>query len=146
MKRISAIAISLLLIIGLTAEAQAVTSGVYKCYVAQGPTSDPSTFLVPDITHYNPNATGVQNITRIRIFDSIGVLIFDQAFSPGTFTVNGRGSDHAAVAATGFAEGLQILVNWRQAADALAPIPKIVLLLFDDTSGIFTSVSQSNCG
>ena len=72
MKRISAIAISLLLIIGLTTEAQAVTSGVYKCYVLQGSTDDPSTFILPTITHYNPNATGVQSITRLRIFDSNG--------------------------------------------------------------------------
>jgi hypothetical protein len=145
MKRISAIAMSLLLMIGLTVEAQAVTSGVYKCYVPQGSTSDFSTILVPDITHYNPNATGVQNITRTRVFDSMGVLIFDQAFPPGTVAANGRGSTHIGVSTPPFSEGLQIIVNWNQAADALAPIPRLILFLFDASSGIFTSVSQSNC-
>lgn len=145
MKRISAIAMSLLLIIGLTAEAQAVLSGTAKCNVFQGPTPDPSTFIEPVIVLFNPNATGVQSITRIRLFDELGNLLLDQGFPPGTYTVPGRGSTFFAALYTNFAEGLQVLVNWSQAADALAPIPRLTLLLFDATSGIYTSVSQSNC-
>lgn len=82
MKRISAIAISLLLIIGLTAEAQAVLSGVSKCNVFQGPTDDPTTFIVPVIVLFNPNAAGVQRITRFRIFNELGASLLDQSFPP----------------------------------------------------------------
>jgi len=147
MKRISAFAISLLLITGLTAEAQAVTSGIYKCYGVQGPTPDSSTSVLPAVTHFNPNATGVQSITRIRVFSSQGVLLFDQAFPPGVNTVNARGASPTTilVAPIGAIEGLQAIVNWRQAADALTPIPRLQLFLFNATSGIFTSVSQSTC-
>jgi hypothetical protein len=146
MKRISAIAISLFLSIGLMAEAQAVTSGVYKCYGVQGPPGDPSTSVVSAVTHFNPNATGVQSITRIRVFDSQGVLLFDQAYPPGTNTVKARGaSPITTIASTGVFEGLQAIVNWRQAADALAPIVRLQTFLFNATSGTFTSASQSTC-
>lgn len=145
MRWISAIAISLLLTTGLVVDAQAVTSGVYKCYVTQGPTSDSSTLVVPDVIHYNPNGTGFQSITRIRIFDSLGSLLFDQSYPYGAFTVNARGSDHAAVPTTGLAEGLQVMVNWRQSVNGAPPIPRLILLLFDSISGTYTSVSQSNC-
>jgi hypothetical protein len=147
MKRISAIAISLFLSIGLMAEAQAVTSGVYKCYGIQGFTDDSSTFVLPAVTHYNPNATGVQSITRIRVFNSQGGVLFDQAFPPGTNTVNARGASPTTMLMAPIValERLQAIVNWRQAADALAPIPRLQLFLFNTTSGIYTSVSQSAC-
>lgn len=145
MKRIGAIAISLFLMIGLTTEAQAVTSGVYKCVAFQGPTDDLTTLVVPAVLHYNPNATGVQSITRVRIFDSFGTLIFDQPSPPGTFTVNGRGSTIVFSAQNGFPEGLQFIVNWSQGADALAPIARLTLLLFDTGIGAYVSVSQSSC-
>ena len=145
MNRISAIAMSLLLMIGLTAEAHAVTSGIYKCYVFQGPTDDPNTSIVPTITHYNPNATGVQHITRLRILDQSGAPLLDESYAPGTNTVNARGSTFYAAVPTGLTEGLQFLFNWSQAVDAVAPVPKLTVLLFDSTSGIYTSVSQSTC-
>lgn len=144
MKRISAITISLLLMIGLTAEAQAVTSGSYRCVALTGPGIDGVTTVLPVVLHYNPNAVGVQSITRVRIFDSLGVLVFDEPSPPGSFTVGGRGSTIVVAAEDiGFLEGFQIIVNWRQAADALAPIPRLNLALFDGVK--FTSVSQSNC-
>ena len=148
MKRISAIAISLLLIIGLTAEAQAVTSGVYKCYALQG-SADGITFTLPVIWHYNPNATGVQSITRLRIFDMFGAILLDESYAPGTpagtLEVNGRGSLPITVAYSDFSEGIQVIVNWRQAVDAAAPIPRLTLLLFNNTSATYTSVSQTTC-
>ena len=145
MKRISAIAISLLLIIGLGTEAQAVLSGSSKCNVFQGPTDDPSTFIVPTVVLFNPNATGVQSITRFRIFNELGASLLDQNFPPGTFTVPGRGSTFYAAVPTGFSEGLQFIANWSQAVDALAPIPRLTLFLFDTNTGLYTSVSQTTC-
>ena len=144
MKRIGAIAISLVLMIGLTAEAQAVTSGAYRCVALTGPAPDGVTTVLPVVFHYNPNATGVQSITRVRIFDSLGVLIFDQPSPPGSFTVGGRGSTVVVAAEDiGFLEGFQIIVNWKQTADALAPIPRLNLALFNGVQ--FTSLSRSNC-
>jgi hypothetical protein len=143
MKRISAIAISLLLIIGLTAEAQAVTSGVYRCYVHQG-SFDNRTSTTPLIFHYNPNATGGQSITRVRIFDHLGGALFDQSFAPGNFTVNGRGSTFVITAISGVFEGLQVIVNWKQAVDAAPPIPRLTLYHISG-GGIVTSEAQSTC-
>ena len=143
MKRISAIAISLLLMIGLTAEAQAVTSGSYRCVALQGPTPDGTTSILPVIVHYNPNATGFQSITRLRIFDSAGTLLADIPSPPGAFTVNARGSGIVLAAENGTPEGLQFIVNWKQGADAAAPIVRLTLALFDGVN--FTSLAQSNC-
>ncbi len=146
MKRISAIAISLVLVVGLTAEAQAVTSGVYKCYGVQGPTDDLSTFVLSAVTHFNPNTTGVQSITRIRVFDSQGVVLLDQAFPPGTNTVKARGASPTTIITPSLVfEGLQARVNWIQAADALAPIVRLQTFLFNAISGTYTSASQSTC-
>ena len=145
MKRISAIAISLMLMIGLTAEAQAVLSGTSKCNFFQGPTDDPTTFVVPVLILYNPNGAGFLSITRLRIFEHTGANILDETFPPGTNTVIARGSSSFVPVATGIAEGLQIIANWRQTVDAAAPIAKLNLLLFDNASGTYTSVSQSNC-
>ena len=145
MKRLSAIAISLLLIIGLTAEAQAVLSGSSKCNVFQGPTDDLTTVVVPVITLYNPNATGVQRLTRLRIFDQLGSVILDESYSPGTVTINARGSTFYAATITGVAEGLQFLFNWSQTVDAAAPIARLNLFLFDSGLGVYTSVSQTTC-
>jgi hypothetical protein len=143
MKWFSAIAMSLLLIIGLTAEAKAVTSGVYKCNVFQGPLTDASTTIIPVLTHYNPNAI-VQNITRVRAYNKAGTLIMDHSFPIGTNAVNAHGSISTTIT-TDFFEGLQAIVNWQQGSDALAPVPKLTLLLFNTTSGVYTSVSQSVC-
>lgn len=143
MKRLSAIAISLLLIIGLTAEAQAVLSGAVKCNVFQGPTDDLTTVVVPVITLYNPNATGVQRLTRLRIFDQLGLVILDESYAPGTVTINARGSIFYATGITGVAEGLQFLFNWSQTVDAAAPIARLNLFLADSAS--YTSVSQTTC-
>jgi len=143
MKRISAIAMSLMLImIGLTAEAQAVTSGSYRCVAIQGnPGGSP--VIVPLITQYNPNATGVQSIRRIRIFDFAGTLLSDQSFAPGAFTVAGRGYRGVASTNTGNFEGLTFLVNWSQTVDAAAPIPKLDLFTLDAAG--YTLAGQSNC-
>lgn len=80
MTRISAIALSLLLMIGLTAEAQAVTSGAVKCVALQGPSG--ADLVASTVTLYNPNGTGNQNITRLRIYDSTGATIVDLSFAP----------------------------------------------------------------
>jgi hypothetical protein len=141
MTRISAIAISLLLMIGLTAEAQAVTSGSIKCVALQGPVG-PDTIL-PSVVYYNPNATGHQNITRVRFFDQTGTSIADVPFNPPQ-QVLGRGSFVISGITTNNAEGLQIIVNWQQAADAAAPIGRLNLITNNAASGT-TSVAQSNC-
>jgi hypothetical protein len=141
-KRISAIAISLLLIIGLTAEAQAVTSGSYRCVAVEG-SFDGTTLIFPEIIHYNPNATGVQSIRRIRIFDSLGVLLSDESSAPGVFPVAGRGSFPISVSGIGFFEGLQVIVNWSQTVDGVAPIPRLNLYNFD--GAVIASAGQSNC-
>ncbi len=143
MKRISAIAMSLLLIIGLTVEAQAVTSGTYRCVAAQGSLDFGSTVTIPLVVHYNPNL-GVQSITRIRVFDGNGVLLFDETFPVGAVPVPGRGSIPITAMITGVLDGTQLIVNWRQSADAAAPIPRLNLLTVDGV-GVLTSVSQSNC-
>ena len=142
MKRISAIAMSLMLImIGLTAEAQAVTSGVYKCVAFQGPVT--STIIIPLIVQYNPNATSVQSIRRIRIFDSAGTLLSDQSFAPGTLTVAARGGNIVVAAATATQQALQFIINWSQTVDAAAPIPR--LDLYNNAAGVYTVAAQSNC-
>jgi hypothetical protein len=139
MTRISAIVISLLLMIGLTAEAQAVTSGSIKC-VAFSPAPN----VVPVLMYFNPNATGSQNITRVRVFDQTGgAPIADTSPAPGTAQVPGRGSFPISLSLAGDSGGVQIIVNWQQGADAAAPILRLNLLA--DNGVDFTSAAQSNC-
>lgn len=140
MTRISAIVMSLLLMIGLTAEAQAVTSGSIKCVAFQGPAGTATT-IVPLLMYFNPNATGTQNITRVRVFDQTGASIADISPAPGTAQVPGRGSFPISLA--GESGGIQIIVNWQQGADAAAPILRLNLLA--DNGVDFTSAAQSNC-
>ncbi len=146
MKRISAIAMSLLLMIGLTAEAQAATSGAITCRSLVGNIGSDSVELV--IMVYNPNATGQQGITRFRIFDFGGGVAFDQSFAP-PIPVFARGSFPISSAVfLGFAaEGVQIVVNWSQTVDtAAAPIGRINMLTHPNIAGAsLTSVSQFNC-
>ena len=141
MTRISAIAISLLLIIGLTAEAQAITSGSIKCVALQGP-DGPDTIL-PVFVYYNPNATGHQNITRVRVFDQTGTLIADVPANPPQ-QVLGRGSFVISGITSNNAEGLQILINWQQGADAAPPILRLNLIIDNAAVGL-TSAAQTNC-
>lgn len=82
MKRISAIALSLLLIIGLTAEAQAVLSGVSRCNFFQGPTDDSTTVIVPVLVLFNPNGSGYLSITRLRIFEQVGAISLTRLSPP----------------------------------------------------------------
>jgi hypothetical protein len=131
----------MLIMIGLTAEAQAVTSGSYRCVAFQGPVT--STIIIPFIVQYNPNATGVQSIRRIRIFDSGGTLLSDQSFVPGAQPVAARGARIVISAATASQEALQFIVNWSQTVDAAAPIPR--LELYNNAAGVFTVAGQSNC-
>ena len=141
MTRISAIALCLMLMIGLTAEAQAVTSGSIKCVALQGPSG--SDTVVPGVVFYNPNATGNQNITRVRVFDQTGASIADISPAPGTAQVPGRGSFPISLSLPGDSGGIQIIVNWQQGADAAAPIIRLNLLA--DNGVDFTSAAQSNC-
>jgi hypothetical protein len=93
--------------------------------------------------HYNPNATGVQSIRRLRIFDSQGLLLSDQSFAPGALPVLGRGSRLVATFSSATFQGLTFLVNWSQTVDAAAAIPKLDLFTFDAAN--FTLAGQSNC-
>lgn len=145
MKRISAIAVSLLLVIGLASESQAFTAGSYRCVALQGSFDTGITDVFPVVMHYNPNAS-VQHITRLRVYDSSGTLIYDSGTIPvGGFPVNGFGSAVVISGTSGFSEGLLFIVNWKQSADVRAPIPKINMLTIDTATGATRSMAQSNC-
>jgi hypothetical protein len=145
MNWISATAASLLLItIGLTIEAQAVTSGTYRCVALQSSFDSGITTTVPVIMHYNPNG-GLQSITRIRVFNSVGVVLFDQSIPVGALTVPGQGSLPVLTGTSNISEGLQFIINWRQTVDAAAPIPRLDLVHIDVASSVVQSMSQSNC-
>ena len=135
MTRISAIALSLMLMIGLTVEVHA-NSGSIKC-VAFSPAPN----VVPVLMYFNPNATGSQNITRVRVFDQTGASIADISPAPGTVQVPGRGS--FPISLSGVSGGIQIIVNWQQGPDAAPAFGRLNLLA--DNGVDFTSAAQSNC-
>jgi hypothetical protein len=81
MQRISAITIALVLMIGLTAEAQAALSGVLKCNFFDGQFGTTEA-IYPVVVIYNTKAAGVQNLTRIRLHDSTGLLLVDIPIAP----------------------------------------------------------------
>jgi hypothetical protein len=163
MQRIVAISLSLLLLAGLMSQAQAATSGVYKCFVPQGSLDNVFTYTLPVIFHYNPNNTP-QNITRLRVYDSAGTKLFDQSYpvssTPGLnapIPVPPFGSiqigatipptlptvDSVAEAL----QGLQFIVNWSQGLDKPIPIARADLFHFDvsvEPAEVF-SVAQSAC-
>jgi hypothetical protein len=134
MTRISAIAISLMLMIGLTVEVHA-NSGSIKCLALS-----PGGNVLPVLMVFNPNATGNQNVTRLRVFDQTGASIADVSPSPPV-PVPGRGS--LPISLSGTSGGIQIIVNWQQGPDAAPAIGRLNLLGSDGTT--LTSEAQSNC-
>jgi hypothetical protein len=121
--------------IGLTVEAQAVTSGSIKCVAFNTALN-----VFPVVVYFNPNATVNQTITRVRVFDNTGFSIFDQSLSPPV-PVPGRGSFPISI--TGTSGGMQILINWQQGADAAPAFGRLNLIT--DNGVDVTSAAQSNC-
>lgn len=146
MKRINTIVAALLLIIiGLTAEAQAVTSGFYRCVALQDSLDGGFTITVPVVVHYNPTGA-VQHITRIRVFNSAGTSLYDSGMIPvGNFPVYRLSSAIVVSETSGVPEGVQLIVNWKQSADTLAPIVRLTLITYDSATGAATTVTQSTC-
>jgi len=145
MNWINAIAVSVVLfMIGPTIEIQAVTSGTYRCVALQSSFDTGITATIPVIMHYNPSA-GLQNITRIRVFNSSGGVLFDQSLPMGALTVPGHGSLPVITGTSNVSEGLQFIINWQQTVDAAAPIPRLDLVHVDIASTVVQSMAQSTC-
>jgi hypothetical protein len=149
-RRVVMISFCLLLLAGPKGQAQAATAGFYRCFVSQGSLDDGQSSLLPIIFHHNPNGV-TQHIRRIRIFDSEGNQLADQRFAVGEKTVPPRGSIQIAATTAppggDTIQGLQFVVNWSQATDAGAPVPKVGLFHFDvsfDPPEVF-SVAQTAC-
>jgi hypothetical protein len=143
MKRIAALVIALLLVVGLAAEARAALSGLYTCVALQG-LAGGGTGILPIIIHYNPT-NAAQSIRRVRVFDSAGALNFDSGPIPAGATVVPPRGSFPIVIVTGAFEGARYVINWSQSVNGAAPIPRLDLMLIDPTLTFPTSVAQSNC-
>jgi hypothetical protein len=144
MRRIDAVGIALLLLVGATGVAIADTAGSYRCVAVTG-TIDESSVTVPLVMHYNPNSIS-QSIRQIQIFDAEGVLFYDSGAIPvGEFVVPPRGSSPVAFLMGELGGGVQVIVRWSQGSDKKPPIARLNLFHSDETVTYIRSASQSNC-
>jgi hypothetical protein len=114
----------------------AARSGSYRCL-----------FAVPEggaawVTHYNPNGNA-QTITRVRVWDGSGTLVWDTGPFSAVIPANGTG---IALVIDGTVEGFvpdafQVLVNWSQSLDKPGPLPRADML----PDGTFTSSVRTPC-
>jgi hypothetical protein len=125
---------TLLCVVAVAPLADAARSGTYRCLVAvplEG---------VAWIVHHNPN-TIAQTVTRIRVWDSVGNFGDTGTIS---FQVPANGADFVFLfdESTGFVGDMfQVLVNWTQAQDKPAPLPRVDML----PDGSLTSSVRTPC-
>src|SRR5262245_50800703 len=114
--------------------ADAARTGTYRCLVAV-PSGG-----VAWLIHYNPN-TVAQTVTRVRLWDSSGNFADTGAIS---FEIPANGADLVLPFDEGtglVGDTFQVLVNWSQAQDKPAPLPRVDM--FPD--GTYTSTLRTPC-
>ncbi len=135
MRRIWAILVFVVVLMGAMDDASALLAGSYRC---TGTLDNTTLFMA--VVHYNPTANA-QVIRRVRMHDSSGTLYFESQVPQ---TVAARGSFAFAVATPPLGlDDVQVLVSWTQATDTAAPIPKADVALVNASGDV--SIARTAC-
>jgi hypothetical protein len=126
-----------LLLVGLASRSSGALSGSYRCTINVLYASNQFAIL----KQFNPTSH-VQNIKRVRVYNSSGVLIVDTGSI--TVPVPPNGNTYSTFVGSGGTD-YQVVVNWNQSVDGPAPLARVEEWFYSSTVGDFTSVSSRPC-